>query len=319
MKKRFFYHEKKKRLRPFFSFLLLILGLTISFKLLNNTKIEISNKEFVKILLAKSNIIKTKSNGIDQLKKALDNLYEQPEKFLSTTTSKLIDSKTNIKPTVITNTDNNKKTKPLIYIYNTHQTEEYSPSSFLEYTVNPTVMMPNYILEETFNNQDYATIIEESSIKEILTANNWKYSSSYKASRILLEKAKEANPTLKYYIDVHRDSLRKDRTTVQINGKSYAKTIFLIGLENPNYEENLAFTTKINNLLNEKYPNLSKGIYKKEGVGVNGIYNQDFSPYAILIEIGGYENTTTEVMNSTLAFAECYMEVISTYEAKTDN
>ena len=66
----------------------------------------------------------------------------------------------------------------------------------------------------------------------------------------------------------------------------------------------------INNKINEKYPALSKGIYKKGGEGVNGVYNQDFSPYAILIEIGGYENTTTEVMNSALAFAERFMEGI---------
>lgn len=319
MKKRDFNREKKKRLRPFFSFFALIFLVTISFKLLDNTKIELSNKEFVKILLTESNIIKTKNKGLTKIKKAIANLREQPEKFLITTTSRLIDNKTNIKPTIITNTDKDIKKEPLIYIYNSHQTEEYSPSSFLEYTINPTVMMANYILEETFNNQDYTTIVEESSVKEILTANNWKYSSSYKASRILLEKTKKANPTLKYYIDVHRDSLKKDKTTVEINGKLYAKTIFLIGLENPNYEENLIFTTKINDLLNKKYPNLSKGIYKKGGTGVNGIYNQDFSPYAILIEIGGYENTTTEVMNSTLAFAECYMEVISEYETKTSN
>ena len=100
----------------------------------------------------------------------------------------------------------------------------------------------------------------------------------------------------------------------EINGKSYAKTIFLIGLENDNYNENLEFTTKINDKLNEKYPNLSKGIYKKGGEGVNGVYNQDNSKYTILLEIGGPENNTTEVLNSTLAFADCFMEVISTNE-----
>ena len=86
----------------------------------------------------------------------------------------------------------------------------------------------------------------------------------------------------------------------------------MIGLEHPNYNENLAFTTKINNLLNERYPTLSKGIYKKGGPGVNGIYNQDFSPYVILLEVGGYENTPIEVLNSLLAFSECFMEVINT-------
>ena len=69
---------------------------------------------------------------------------------------------------------------------------------------------------------------------------------------------------------------------------------------------------KINNQLNEKYPGLSKGIYKKEGTGVNGVYNQDFSPYTILVEMGGPENTVDEVLNTSLAFSDCFLEVIKT-------
>lgn len=57
-----------------------------------------------------------------------------------------------------------------------------------------------------------------------------------------------------------------------------------------------------------------KVFIRKEGVGVNGVYNQDFSNRTILIEIGGYENTPSEVLNSTLAFAECFLEVIKTDE-----
>ena len=71
--------------------------------------------------------------------------------------------------------------------------------------------------------------------------------------------------------------------------------------------------------ISEKYPGLSKGIYKKGGAGVNGVYNQDFSPYTILIEIGGEENTTTEVMNTTVALGEILSEVITEYEQKEYN
>ena len=204
----------------------------------------------------------------------------------------------------------NVRTEPIIYIYNSHQSEEYAFSNFAEFSVRPTVMFADYALQEIFNKNNYYSLVEENSIKDILNINGWKYSYSYRASRVLLESARENNPSLKYYIDVHRDSLDKGRTTVDINGKTYAKTIFLIGLENENYQENLAFTEEINNLMNTKYPGLSKGIYKKGGEGVNGVYNQDFSNRTILIEIGGYENTPSEVLNSVLAFSECFMEVI---------
>ena len=121
---------------------------------------------------------------------------------------------------------------------------------------------------------------------------------------------KEKYPTLKYFIDVHRDSVSYDKSVVSINNKKYAKLLFIVGLENKNYKENLEFTEKINNKINSLYPGLSRGIYKKSGPGVNGVYNQDNNKYTILIEVGGEKNTLDEVMNSTIAFCECFMEVI---------
>ena len=203
---------------------------------------------------------------------------------------------------------------PIIYIYNSHQEEEYASNSFIESEIRPTVMMSSYIMKDVFDKNKLYTLVEERRIKEILNNNNWKYYKSYTASRIYLDDAKNNNQALKYFIDVHRDSLGRDKTTIEIDNKSYAKIIFLIGLDNSKYEENLEFTTRINDKMNELYPDLSKGIYKKGGSGVNGIYNQDNSKYTILVEIGGFENNTTEVLNSTLAFCEVFMEVITTDE-----
>ena len=168
-----------------------------------------------------------------------------------------------------------------------------------------------YIIEDIFNRNGYHTIVEERSIKEVLNNNGWKYSSSYKASRIFLEDTYKNNNSLEYFIDIHRDSLTHDKTYINIDGKDYAKILFLIGLDNQNYEKNLILAEKIHNKLNQYYPGLSKGILKKGGEGVNGIYNQDFNQNVILVEMGGYENTTTEVLNSSLAFAKCFMEAIN--------
>lgn len=310
MTKRFITKTPKRKIKPYFSFLIIIF-LIITFNLLNNSKIKITDQQLVFYLLESSKFKESDKNIYKYVKRKIINIYEEPTNYLNINSNIISTPKTQqvIKKEPQTTIQN-----PKIYIYNSHQTEEYASSTFLEYTINPTVMISNYILEEQFKSQGYQSIVEEESIKKILNNNSWNYSYSYKASRILLEQAKKSNPTLKYFIDVHRDSLPKERTTIEINDKSYAKILFIIGLENPNYQENLTFTEKINAKINEKYPNLSKGIYKKSGPGVNGIYNQDFSPYTILVEMGGYQNTPTEVMNSSLAFAECYLEVINSYE-----
>ena len=297
--------DKKRRFKyKFLLFVVLfILSVITTFKTLLKSNIKVSDKNLVRFLLSDiqydNNIFK---NVFNKVKKNYS-----PVNLLSTRYYDLVPKKSK-------KALNNKNNDYLIYIYNTHQEEKYASSTFVESEVSPSVMMSSYILQDVFNKNSFNTLVEERSIKEILNNNNWRYYKSYDASRIYLDDSKSKYPSIKYFIDVHRDSLKGDKTTVEIENKKYAKIVFLIGLENKNYKENLEFTTKINDKLNEKYPNLSKGIYEKGGDGVNGVYNQDNSKYTILVEIGGVDNTTNEVLNTTLAFSECFMEVISTNE-----
>lgn len=306
MKKRFYSKKDKKKYRVKRMILLLIfvLSLYTSYQILDERNKKIDQKELVQLLLSP----KKETNIIKQIISLFIPTKEETIKTMLDTTYKgLIEEEQTIPIT-------KEEKTPLIYIYNSHQTEEYTPSSFVEYSVMPTVQMNNYILEEKLEEANYNTIVEEKNIKQVLNEHGWNYAGSYNASRIFLEEAKKTYPTLKYFIDVHRDSLPKERTTVTIDNKNFASILFLIGLENPNYSENLAFTEKINEKINEKYPTLSKGIYKKEGEGVNGVYNQDFSPFTILVEMGGPENTIDEILNTSLAFSECLIEVIDEYE-----
>ena len=304
MKKRFIAKNtiKNKKLKRYFLFFMFIIGIYFSYKYLESKNIELKDKEFVNLIIDNS----FKYNEADFIEKIANKTYElsNPVKLLSKEYNKYLDI-TETTPVI------KEEKPPKIYLYNTHQTEEYQSSELLEFTIKPTVMINNYILEDIFNRNGLQTIVEERSIKEMLNNNNWKYSSSYKASRIYLEDTYKSNPSLEYFIDLHRDSLPHNKTYISIDGKDYAKIMFLVGLENPNYEKNLLLTEKINNKLNEYYPGLSKGILKKGGEGVNGIYNQDFNKNVLLVEIGGYENTTTEVLNSSLAFAKCFMEAIN--------
>lgn len=292
-----------KKKKYIFFILLFILSIYQTYQYLESKNINLNQKEFVQILLSPN-------EDLSSFQYLLKKIFPTKQDAVKTLLKKTYQGKM-VKSTkkIIKEKENQ---DPLIYIYNTHQTEEYTPSTFIEYSVMPTVQMNNYILEEKFEQNGYSTIVEEQNIKTVLNEHKWNYAGSYNASRIFLEQAKKNYPTLKYFIDVHRDSLKKEATTIELNNKSYAKILFIVGLENPNYEQNLSFTEKINNQLNEKYPGLSKGIYKKEGTGVNGVYNQDFSPYTILVEMGGPENTVDEVLNTSLAFSDCFLEVIKT-------
>ena len=273
MNKKFSTKKKRIKLRFFFTFLMLLLGIYASYKNIEKKRIVLTDKELTNLIVDNSftsNDSKFIANIIDKIADVTNPIKVLNSKYQTTSTFK--EAKKVESP-------------PIIYLYNSHQQEEYASSTLAEYSITPTVIMNNYILEDIFNKNNYKTIVEENSIKDILNKNNWKYYKSYNATRILLEENIIKYPTLKYFIDIHRDSLPKNRTTVKIDNKDYAKVLFLICLENKNYEENLIFTEKINNKLNEYYKGLSKGILKKGGEGVNGLYNQDFNNRTKLIEI----------------------------------
>lgn len=199
---------------------------------------------------------------------------------------------------------------PLVYIYNSHQTESYSKEVLMAYNISPTVMLTSYMLRESLNDLGISTIVETTNIKEVLNQNNWTYKSSYKASRILLEQARKNYPSLKYFIDIHRDSSIYEKTTYKIDKKSYAKVLFVVGLDYPNFEQNLNKAILLNEKVKMLNPNLSRGVLKKTGKNVNGIYNQDFSDNTFLIEVGGQYNYIEEVKNTIEFLAKAIYEMI---------
>lgn len=201
-------------------------------------------------------------------------------------------------------------TKPRIYIYNSHQLENYSNKNLEIYNITPNVMMASYMLKEKLNDLGIGTIVNESNLAEFIRANNWTHADSYKASRIFVLDAKAKYDTLEYYIDIHRDAIKKEEGTIKIGNKTYAKTLFVVGLENPGYEKNLELANNLHNRINKAFPGLSRGVMKKQGAGVDGVYNQDISNKSMLIEIGGYDNSIEEVMSTTEALSKIMYEYI---------
>jgi len=199
---------------------------------------------------------------------------------------------------------------PIVYIYNSHQLENYNTLNTEVYNIKPNVMMTSYMIRENLNKAGINTIVEEENVTEILRVNNWKGSKAYDVTRMLINDAKDKNKSLKYFIDIHRDSVTHDKTTITINDVSYARFYFVIGLENPNYMENMKFAKSLDAMLNSAYKGISKGILQKQGQSVNGVYNQDIDSNVILIEVGGYENTIEEVNNSVDILSEVLIKYI---------
>ena len=193
---------------------------------------------------------------------------------------------------------------PIVYIYNSHQLENYNNYNLEIYGITPNVLMASYLLKEKLNEKGISTIVEDTNLTEFLELNKWNHAMSYRASRIFMLDKQNTYKSLKYYIDIHRDSVNKELSTIKINDKTYARILFVVGLEHKNYKKNLDLANNINNLFNKHYKGLSRGVLKKEGANVDGIYNQDISSNAMLIEVGGVDNNIDEVLNTINAISD---------------
>ncbi|SFJ09639.1 stage II sporulation protein P [Thermoflavimicrobium dichotomicum] len=128
---------------------------------------------------------------------------------------------------------------------------------------------------------------------------------SYQHSRVMAVNMMKKYKDITYLIDIHRDSRRRKQTTIEIEGKTYARLAFVVGEASKNFEKNRQLAREMHNKINQRYPGLSRGVVtKKRANGNNGEYNQSLSPNSMLVEVGGVDNTFEEGFRSIEVLAE---------------
>ncbi|MCI8670822.1 MAG: hypothetical protein HFI36_02150 [Bacilli bacterium] len=203
-----------------------------------------------------------------------------------------------------------KENEPLIYIYNTFQTNKYKSNYYNSYNINPVITQASRILQEYLKLQKISSYLETKSVAKVCKDNNISYDKSYRCSRILLEEAKNNNHSLDFFIDLQMSDYNYDITTANIDGNSYAKILFVVGTDNGNYSLNQDLANSLNGILEEKYKSLVRGVSLRGGEGYQGVYNQDFNKNVLLIQVGGKDNTIDEVNRSLKALSEVFYEYL---------
>lgn len=202
-----------------------------------------------------------------------------------------------------------------VFIYFTHNTESYLP--MLPGVTNPdlawhrdqNVSLIGKMLGENLEEKGIKSLVSKTDIQGVLKKRGMNYGQSYSVSREVAVEAMKQNKQVEFYFDIHRDSSRKAVTTATIDGKKYAKSLFVIGEGHPNHAKNLEFAKDLHQAIQAKYPGLSRGVFgKPRSGGNNGIYNQDLSDKSLLIEIGGVDNTKAELERTTQALADVISE-----------
>ncbi len=307
-----------KRILKIVTFILIVFfSCNYTFNYLAKTKIDITDEKYVDYLLKKSYGKKNNSILIEEGIKLLSNInLKDPSTLLSTKIKNQNKGENKVYQKDAKGSDDNyeasayekitsyienplgKKNNPEIYLYNTHQLETYSNVGLENANITPNVLMTSYLLGEKLNKEGIPTIVEDTNISEFKRMSGLSTNDFYAITRIFLKEKMNEHNSIKYYIDIHRDAVSKEISTCNINNKNYARILFVLGTKNQNYSENKTIMQGLDNISDELYPGLSRGIFER-----NSIYNQDLNKGVLLIEVGANENTIEEVTNTIEALS----------------
>lgn len=204
---------------------------------------------------------------------------------------------------------------PNVLIYHTHSYESYFPELAETDTSNANIAVSSDPTKNIINvGNHFSKLLTDKGIANVVDQTNMNaYMSErgiknyYTASRQIVEGHQEQNE-FDFILDFHRDSLREKDTTVTINNKEYARILFVVGVEHPNFEQQKKLAFYFHDKLEEKYPGLVRGVFTKDKTTGNGVYNQDMADNALLVEYGGVDNSMEQALNSAEVMAELFAE-----------
>lgn len=239
------------------------------------------------------NMIINKNKTIPIIERITNKNFNNPISLLDVKEKNVTINKVKQSPIIA----NNKKNNPIIYIFNTHQTEEYAKTA---YNITPTVVTASDILHDELKKLGLTSLVETRDVIKEVNKRGYDYSGTYTVSFENLKLRKKQNSSIEYYFDMHRDSVTGQAARVTINKKKYATVMFLIGANHDNYRQNLKNVKIMEKYLKKKYPGLVRETYIQR----KWTYNQWYSPKMFLVELGGPDNTLEEIYNTTKALSE---------------
>ena len=198
-----------------------------------------------------------------------------------------------------------------VLIYHTHSHEGYAESGSDTEQEDFSVVGVGDVLAQELQDGYGISVIHDKTIHDTSP-----YNQSYYRSGPTVESYLNQFPNLKLIIDLHRDSgPSKDKTTVEINGQSLARVMFVTSKASPYYSEMMTTVNSMINTAKNLFPGLladgnsGEGLYEYNHGSNN--FNQDLSPACILTEFGTELNTAQEAKLSAKYLARLIAETLN--------
>ena len=199
----------------------------------------------------------------------------------------------------------NSNDKPQILIYHTHSQEGFLDSR--EDVIEDTVVGIGDLLAQILSEKYDYNVIHDRSVYDLVDGKLDR-NKAYTYAREGVKKILEENPSIEVIIDLHRDGMAKRSTIIDgqetaqimlLNGLSRNQNGPIIRLDNPNLQDNLAFSLQLQLKSLEMYPGLFYKNYLQDYR-----YNLDLKPKSLLIELGTHKNTLRSAKKAMEPFAK---------------
>ncbi len=208
--------------------------------------------------------------------------------------------------------------EPLVLIVHTHGSESYLPDGtdyylpgedFRSDDPTQTVIAAGEVIAEALN----ALGIETLHDKTLHDADD--FNRAYTYARRTIQSYLQDYPSIRYVLDVHRDSIETadgicSKTLTTIDGTPTAQIMLVVGTNqngasHPDWQTNLTVASHLQNRLTELYPTLARPLNLRADA-----FNQSLSSGALLVEIGSCGNTVTEAKNAARLFAWAFASML---------
>lgn len=202
--------------------------------------------------------------------------------------------------------------EPTVLIVHTHATESYTASGGENYRESSAYRTLDTEYNMVSIGDHLARLLTLQGIAVIhdrVLHDEPSYSGAYSSSRSSVQDYLRRYPSIALVIDLHRDALSLDSakqldTHAEVDGQPCAQLMLVVGtddggLTHPDWRENMALAVKLHALLEKTDPGITRPISFR-----TQRFNQDLSPGALLIEVGGAGDSHAEALTAAEALAK---------------
>lgn len=192
-----------------------------------------------------------------------------------------------------------------VIVYHTHGTENYSPAA--SHTEGGRA---GHVVDV---GRTFAAWLDDAGINAIhhtAVHDHPSWASAFANAAQAVSSLIHQQAEISAVFDIHRDAIEsdvgKDFTTVQIDGRSVARILLVVGDQNNPYaQQNVEFAERLKAKMDALYPGLSRGIRVQRAD-----YNGRLHPNAVQVFIGDYRyNTVDEANEAARLFARVVAEL----------